>query len=49
MSGKAIFICKECGARCDHDEITHEEICFECQDWEKINGEWIYSLPIQAD
>lgn len=45
MSGKAIFICKECGARCDHDEVTNEDLCFECEqldeEWEGFDADWI--------
>ena len=45
MSGKAIFICKECGARCDHDEVTNENLCFECEqideELEGFDAEWI--------
>jgi len=32
MSGRKILICKECGAMCDHDEINHQNICFDCED-----------------
>ena len=49
MSQNKIFVCKECGAMCDHDEITYEDICFECKDWEDLNGEWLYSISLQAD
>ncbi len=49
MGHNKIFVCKECGSMCDHDEITYEDICIECKDWEDINGEWIYSLPLQTD
>ena len=45
MSGNPIFVCKECGARCDHDEVTNEDLCFECeqldQEWEVFDGDWI--------
>ena len=49
MTENKIFTCKECGAMCNHDEISYENICFECTDWEDINAEWLYSLPFQAD
>ena len=45
MSSRPIFVCKECGARCDHDEVTNEDLCFECeqinQEWEVFDGDWI--------
>ena len=31
MSGRKILVCKECGAMCDHDEINHQNICFDCE------------------
>ena len=45
MSGNPIFICKECGAKCDHDEINYQHICFECEqvetEWEGFDADWL--------
>ena len=45
MSDKPIFVCKECGARCDHDEETNEDLCFECEkidiESEGFDADWI--------
>ena len=30
MSGKKLVICKECGAKCDFDEIDYKNTCFDC-------------------
>ena len=37
MSDRPIFVCKECGAKCDHDEINDKHICIDCED---VNLEW---------
>jgi len=31
-----IFVCKECGARCDVDEFNHEDQCIDCQEWDRF-------------
>lgn len=45
MLGNPIFVCKECGARCDHDEVTNEDLCFECEkidiESEGFDADWI--------
>ena len=45
MSGNPIFVCNECGARCDHDEVTNEDLCFECEkidiESEGFDADWI--------
>jgi hypothetical protein len=47
MSGKPIFVCKECGAKCDHDEINYHNICIDCEkvetEWEGFSGDWIFN------
>mgnify|MGYP001367282522 CR=1 FL=1 len=54
MSGSPIFICKECGAKCDHDEINNDNKCIDCEDinleWENFDdSQWICALPLQID
>lgn len=54
MSGRPIFVCKECGAKCDHDEINERNICIDCEDvnleWEAFDEKtWICALPLQTD
>ena len=45
MSGRPIFVCKECGAKCDHDEINYQDICFDCEEieteWEGFDADWL--------
>ena len=47
MSGNPRFICKECGAKCDHDEINDKHICIDCEDvnleWEGFSVDWIFN------
>lgn len=54
MSGNPIFVCKECGAKCDHDEINEKHICIDCEDvnleWEAFDEKtWICALPLQTN
>ena len=47
MSGRPIFVCKECGAKCDHDEINYHNICIDCEkvetEWEGFSGDCIFN------